>query len=152
MIYGEVSAEGRFRFLSAAHPQPKVFSREFGRFVDISSDRLVTFPPVGMFPRNTEIDERVAASALGYKKSYTVNEIDLLAAGDVLLLFTDGLSEHAGGEYFPASVGRLLAASGDQTAEQICSAMTADLLAAGAPHDDISFVVVKKTREGSRVS
>lgn len=148
MIYGEVSEEGRFRFLSAAHPQPMVFSREFGCFVDISADRLVTFPPVGMFPSIAEIDEPVAFSALGYKQTYTVNEIDLLAAGDVLLLFTDGLSEHAGGEYFPESVARLLAASGEQTAEQICETLKTDLLANAAPHDDISFVVIKKTLGG----
>jgi serine phosphatase RsbU (regulator of sigma subunit) len=146
MIYGEVSAEGRFRFLSAGHPPPKVFSREFGRFVDISADRLVSFPPVGMFASNADPDERVSAGALGYKQTYTINEIDLLADGDILLLFTDGLAEHAGGEYFPASVGRLLASSGDQTAKQICGALKADLLASAAPKDDISFVVMKKTR------
>ena len=144
MIYGEVSEEGRFRFLSAGHPPPKVFSREFGRFVDISADRLLTFPPVGMFPSNAEPDERVAAGALGYKKTYTVNEIDLLATGDVLLLFTDGFSEHAGGEYFPASVGRLLAASADATSEEVCSVLQAGLRDSGEPHDDVSFVVVKK--------
>lgn len=144
MIYGEVSEAGRFRFLSAGHPPPRVFSREFGRFVDISADRLVTFPPVGMFASNTELDERVAAGALGYKESYTINQIDLLAAGDVLLLFTDGFSEHDGGEYFPAAVSRLLAASGDRTAKQICSALKAGLLDSGEPHDDITFVVVKK--------
>ena len=146
MIYGEVSEEGRFRFLSAGHPPPMVFSREFGHFVDISTHRLVSFPPVGMFPSKTQIDEHVAASAVGYKRSYTVNEIDLLAAGDVLLLFTDGLSEHAGGQYFPESVARLLSRSRGQTAEQICAALKSDVLASGAPEDDISFVVVRKTR------
>lgn len=144
MIYGEVSDEGRFRFLSAGHPPPKVFSREFGRFVDISADRLITFPPVGMFPSNAEPDERVAEGPFGYKQTYTVNEIDLLAAGDVLLLFTDGFSEHAGGEYFPGSVARLLAASADGTAEEVCSVLQAGLLDSGEPQDDISFVVVKK--------
>ena len=144
MIYGEVSSEGRFRFLSAGHPQPMVFSREFGRFVDISADRLVTFPPVGMFA-SREPDERVAAGALGYKKTYTVNEIDLLARGDVLLLFTDGFSEHAGGRYFPDEVARLLESAGDWSAERICGELEAGLRASGAAHDDISFVVVKKS-------
>jgi serine phosphatase RsbU (regulator of sigma subunit) len=144
MIYGEVSTEGRFRFLSAGHPSPMVFSREFGSFVHISADRLVTFPPVGLFA-SREPDERVAAGALGFKKTYTVNEIDLLATGDVLLLFTDGFSEHAGDRYFPDSVGRLLASSRDWTAERICAELKSDLLDSGEPHDDISFVVVKKT-------
>jgi serine phosphatase RsbU (regulator of sigma subunit) len=144
MIYGEVSTEGRFRFLSAGHPPPMVFSREYGSFVDISADRMVTFPPVGLFA-STEPGERVAAGALGYKKTYTVNEIDLLASGDVLLLFTDGFSEHAEGRYFPDSVSRLLDATRDWTAERICEALKDDLLESGAPHDDISFVVVKKT-------
>ena len=87
----------------------------------------------------------VAAGALGFKKTYTVNEIDLLATGDVLLLFTDGFSEHAGDRYFPDSVGRLLASSRDWTAERICAELKSDLLDSGEPHDDISFVVVKKT-------
>jgi len=50
MLYGEISDRGGFRFLSAGHQPPRVFSREFGRFMTISDDRLVSVPPVGMLP------------------------------------------------------------------------------------------------------
>lgn len=145
LIYGEISIEGKFRFLTAGHERPVVFSREFGHFMPISEERLVSFPPVGMFPSTADWDDRVDPGHLGYKKPYTVNEIDLLADGDILLLFTDGLSDHGGGSYFPDHLERILAASADQTAEQICMRLQKDLLAFAEPQDDVSFVVIKKT-------
>ena len=45
MIYGEIAGDGTFRFLSAAHPLPRIFSREFDRFVEINPDHLTIFPP-----------------------------------------------------------------------------------------------------------
>jgi serine/threonine protein phosphatase PrpC len=144
MIYGEISDEGRFRFISAGHPRPMVFSREFGRFVRISEEQMVSFPPVGMFPSKV-LNERVDPGKLGFKQPYTVNEIDLLAGGDVLLLYTDGLSEHAGGTYFPKRVEALLAAAGNASAEVVCNRIREDLLAFAPPQDDISFVVIRKT-------
>ncbi len=149
MLYGEISSEGRFRFISAGHPAPRVFSRRLGCFVDIHPDRLVSFPPVGMFPSDADPDERVAPSPLGYKELYQVNEIDLLGFKDVLLLHTDGLSEHGDGEYFPGRVEALLAEVGDLPAATIAERLREDLLEFAAPEDDISFVVVR--RVGRRV-
>jgi len=144
MLYGEISTQGRFRFISAGHPRPMVFSREYGRFVDISEERLVSFPPVGMFPSDAGLSEQVEAGRLEYKQPYTVNEIDLLADGDILLLYTDGLSEHGGGEFFPSRIEQTLAQVGDQRASTICEKMEQDLLAFAPATDDISFVVIKK--------
>lgn len=45
MIYGEISATGMFRFISAGHPYPIVFSNEFDRIMDIAEDRMVRCPP-----------------------------------------------------------------------------------------------------------
>jgi hypothetical protein len=47
-----------------------------------------------------------AASVLGFKEHYQINEWRLMGAGDILLLHTDGLVDHARGDepYFP---GRL---------------------------------------------
>ena len=144
MLYGEIWEQGRFRFISAGHPRPMVFSQEYGRFVDISEDRLVAYPPVGMFPSDAGLSERVEAGRLGFKQPYTVNEIDLLASGDILLLYTDGLSEHAGGRYFPVAVEATLARVRDQPAEVICERLKQEVLAFEAAADDISFVVIKK--------
>lgn len=145
MLYGEISKRGRFRFISAGHPRPMVFSREYGHFVDISEDRLVSYPPVGMFPSDSGLSERVEAGRLGTKQPYTVNEIDLLASGDILLLYTDGLSEHGEGAYFPAAVETTLASIQDQSAAVICERMEKDVRAFAPAMDDISFVVIKKS-------
>lgn len=145
MIYGEISDEGRFRFISAGHPRPMVFSREFGEFVEITDDRMVAYPPVGMFP-SKDLNERVEPGELGYKRPYTVNEIDLLANGDLLFLYTDGLSEHGGGEYFPRAIEGQLAELGDESAEAVCELLRDDLVSFASPQDDISFVVIKKTQ------
>lgn len=145
MVYGEIWDDGRFRFISAGHPRPMVYSREFGRFVEISEKRLVSYPPVGMFPSDTAVNEQVGPGTLGYKMPYTVNEIELLAEGDILLLYTDGLSEHAGGRYFPGILESRLAAIQDRPALEICQAVTEDALTYAPAEDDISLVVIKKT-------
>jgi serine phosphatase RsbU (regulator of sigma subunit) len=144
MIYGEISDRGRFRFISAGHHPPLVFSREFGRFMPISRDRLVSFPPVGVFPSVDDMDERRRTNLFGYKKRYEVNEINLLAPGDILLLSTDGLAEHAGGRYFPEGPERCLRELREASAAEICRGLQADLLQQGKPEDDVSFVVIKK--------
>ena len=145
MIYGEISAEGQFRFLSAGHQPPAVFSREFGRFMKIADDRLISFPPVGMMPSSADPDDTAHSSLLGYKKTYEVNEINLLNVGDILLLHTDGLAEHAKDGYFPERVERLLADHGHEPAAAICERLEKDLLETAPPEDDISVVVIKKT-------
>ncbi len=145
MIYGEISAGGKFRFVSAGHQPPAVFSREFRRFMKISPDRLVALPPVGMFPAGSDLDRAKHPSLVHYKKRYEVNEINLLAVGDILLLHTDGLAEHAGGDYFPGAVETLLSQVGDVSSEQICARLRDSLLAAARPQDDISVVVIRKT-------
>lgn len=144
MIYGEISDEGAFRFISAGHPPPMVFSREFGRFMPISKELLISFPPLGMFPSRPDPDARLYQSRYGYKEAYSVNEIKLLAPGDILLLYTDGLSEHAGGGFFPQHVERVLADSAALGASALCERLRQAILAAGAPDDDISVVVIKK--------
>jgi serine phosphatase RsbU (regulator of sigma subunit) len=147
MIYGEISTEGKFRFISAGHQPPAVFSREFGRFMPISPDRLVSFPPVGMLPSSADLDDRRNPSIYGYKRRYEVNEINLLAVGDILLLHTDGLSEHDGGRYFPAELERLLAAHRDAPADQVCQALRESFQAVAPQADDVTVVVIKKVSE-----
>ena len=145
MIYGEISEGGKLRFLSAGHPPPAVFSREFGRFMKSSEDRLVALPPVGLQPSVADPDRRRHPSLHGYMRRYEVNEINLLATGDILLLHTDGLSEHAEGAFFPDRVEPLLADSGDASAGEICERLRQALLAEAPPNDDITVVVLKKT-------
>ncbi|MDI9613557.1 MAG: PP2C family protein-serine/threonine phosphatase [Acidobacteriota bacterium] len=142
LIYGEISSTGRFRFICAGHPQPLVFSREYDRFVEISPDRLVSFPPIGLQLSEDDDDVRMFPRVLGYKKRYTVNELNLMGRGDVLLLYSDGLVD----PFSPYSQDRLeraVSAARDGSAEDICRGILADRHNAARPDDDLSLVVIK---------
>ncbi|MFH1965270.1 MAG: PP2C family protein-serine/threonine phosphatase [Acidobacteriota bacterium] len=146
LIYGEISEDGRFRFMSAAQPIPVVFSRKFDRIVDIHPDSLETFPPIGTIPSYEDIDRNTTQTVLGFKERYTLNEINLMGHGDILLLYTDGLFELSDGrqDYFPDSLEDLLRRHKDNSARQIAEALKIDILSFSRPHDDVSFVVIKK--------
>lgn len=145
VIYGEIAQNGDFTFLNAGSPPPVIFSREFGRLVDINADRLTTFYPIGLFPSEQNLDHsRVAASMT--KKPFTTNRLTLLSPGDILLLFSDGLQDHTRGEedYFPDHLEALLRKVHDLPARGICDAIAADVAAYGPAADDISMIVVKR--------
>ncbi len=142
LIYGEISNTGRFRFVSAGHPPPLVFSREYDRFVEITSDRLVSYPPVGLQPSEDNVDARLYQPALGYKKHYTVNELNLMGQGDVLLLYTDGLLDPFS-SYSQARLERAVSQASGGTAKQICEFILEDRKAAAEQIDDLSLVVIK---------
>jgi serine phosphatase RsbU (regulator of sigma subunit) len=128
MLYGEISDRGRFRYLSAGHPTPLVFSREFGRLISLEPERRRSQGLVGL-SRSSE---------------FPVNEIDLLASGDILLLATDGLTEHADGTYVADELPRLLAGSAGLSAAEICDRLVASIRAWADPADDVTAVVVKR--------
>ncbi len=146
LIYGEISEDGRFRFMVAAQPIPVVFSRKFDRIVDIHHESLETYPPIGTIPSYEDIDRKTTQTVLGFKEKYTLNEINLMGNGDILLLFTDGLSELSRDEeeYFPSRLEAVLRKYKDETARNIAEAIKLDLLAFTCPHDDVSFVVIKR--------
>jgi len=144
MIYGEISTSGVFRFISAGHPPPIVFSRRFARIADIAADRLKRYPPIGIVPSGDDVDRALLEGAPRFKDRYSVNEISLLGAGDVLLLATDGVFEHGEGSYFPDVLEKDLARTRDLSAREISNALKRSILDFAAPADDISFVVIKR--------
>lgn len=146
MIYGEISEDGTFRFISAAHPMPVVFSNRYDRIVDISADTMTKFPPIGLLPSYDDVDRNASQSVLGFKKKYEVNEINLMGAGDILLLYTDGLSEHRRGEdfYFPDRLEARLREVKGLSARQIFGAVREDMWRFDRSSDDVSFVVIKR--------
>jgi len=148
MIYGEISEKGIFRFISAGHPPPMIFSAEFDCFVRIDPARLRTFFPVGMFPNEAGIEERMEPRPRVYKKKYTVNEVNLMAPGDILFLFTDGLSDHAadGQSYVPGRFESVVRACKHLPAREIVAAVRADMEAFAPAADDTSLVVIKRAR------
>jgi serine phosphatase RsbU (regulator of sigma subunit) len=142
LIYGEISSSGRFRFISAGHPQPLVFSREYDRFVEISQDRLVSYPPLGLQLNEDHADAGIYHRALGYKKRYTVNELNLMGQGDVLLLYTDGLLDPFS-PYTQDRLERAVSNVKDKPAKEICESILDDRNAAVEQSDDLSLVVIK---------
>jgi serine phosphatase RsbU (regulator of sigma subunit) len=142
LIYGEISHTGRFRFISAGHPQPLVFSREYDRLVEISQDRLVSYPPIGLQLSEDDADAKLYPRALGYKKCYTVNELNLMGQGDVLLLYTDGLLDPFS-SYTQKQLERAVSRARDCTAKEICDAILGDRKASAELTDDLSLVVIK---------
>jgi len=147
MIYGEIAQDATFRFLSAAHPPPVVFSKYHERFMEVSQDLCTSFPPIGTLPSNDVIDRRMTPSSLGFKERYLLNEWTLMGVGDILLLYTDGLLEHTrGGEsYFPHHVEDIVRQVKHNPARTIFEAIKTSVLDFAPPSDDVSVVVIKRT-------
>ena len=84
---------------------------------------------------------------IGFKDRYRLNEWTLMGAGDILLLYTDGLLEHSreNEAYFPQRVEKTVRSVKHQAAKQIFEAIKLDVLDFAAPSDDISVVVIKRT-------
>jgi serine phosphatase RsbU (regulator of sigma subunit) len=146
MIYGEIHRNGTFRFISAGHHPPLIFSNEYHRFVEIHPGLLVSFPPIGTMPSKSDPDPLMQPSVLGYKEKYTVNELKLMAGGDILLLCSDGLieHEHEGKAYFPGRLEATIGRCKRESSRRIVEEIRRDMLDFGPPADDVSFVVIKK--------
>jgi serine phosphatase RsbU (regulator of sigma subunit) len=148
MIYGEISETGSFHFISAGHPPPIVFSYDFNKIVEISGDRLTTFPPIATMPSKEQLHIEFHDNLLGYKEKYTINELNLMGKGDIMILYSDGFSEHAdesGEEYFKTRLENKLRELKDSTSKNIFLTIRDDLLGFAAPADDLSFIVIKRT-------
>jgi serine phosphatase RsbU (regulator of sigma subunit) len=146
MIYGEIAEDATFRFLSAAMPFPAVFSRAHGRFMEVDPELCRTFPPVGMLPSWDVIDRNTTTSDLGFKDHYQENKWLLMGAGDILLLHTDGLTDHRRDEeaYFPSHLERALRQVAHLRSREIFDAIKADFLDFARPTDDVSLVIIKR--------
>lgn len=155
MLYGEISSDGRFSFLSAGHPAPVVYSREYERLMPIDPERLQAMFPIGMFPSEDSVDRDRLGSSYALKKRYPVNTLQLLNTGDLLVLYTDGLQgceppdddtvvvEPSSGP----SLSRLeavLRQTHDRPLAEIATAVEVDVLDSGRPDDDVSVVFVRR--------
>lgn len=147
MIYGEIAQDATFRFLSAAHPPPVVFSNQHNRFMEVSADLCTSFPPIGTLPSKDVIDRNTTHSVLGFKDKYKLNEWRLMGRGDILLLYTDGLLEHARSSepYFPQRLEQTVRTVKHHGAREIFEAIKTDALDFATPVDDMSIVVIKRT-------
>ena len=101
-------------------------------------------PPLGIQPSLQVIDRVANESPFGFKDEYEVHEWALLGSGDILLLYADGVSEHADDRYCPDRLEDQLRKVKHRSAREICEAILADMLALSAPSDDITLVIVKR--------
>ncbi|HLQ78268.1 MAG TPA: PP2C family protein-serine/threonine phosphatase [Terriglobia bacterium] len=147
MIYGEISEDCTFRFLSAAHPPPVVFSSQHDRFMEVSEDLCTSFPPIGTLPSDNVIDRNRSKSVLGFKNQYELNEWSLMGSGDILLLYTDGFIDHVrnGDAYFPKHLEQKIREVKGGSARQIFEAIRTHFLEFADLSDDASIVVIKRT-------
>jgi serine phosphatase RsbU (regulator of sigma subunit) len=145
LIYGEIAEDAHFRFLSAGQPFPAVFSSRHERFMEVSPQLCVSFPPLGMMPSLDTIDRSTTTSLLGFKEHYELNEWWLMGRGDILLMHTDGLAEHQRGDesYFPRHLEATLRSVKHLSAREIFEAIKADAVDFSPPADDMGFVVIK---------
>ena len=145
-VYGEISEDATFRFLLAGHPPPIVFSAANDRFMEVDRDKCISFPPLGTFPSKSVVDWHRSKSVMGFKEPYEVNKWTLMGSGDILLLYTDGLQEHARGDdpYFPDRLEHTIRGAKHLSATDIVHTILDDLRKFANPADDVSLVVIKK--------
>ncbi len=147
MIYGEIQSNGDFRFISAGHPLPLIFSNEYNRIVNIDNLNLVNYPPIGTLPSESDIDGKVPKSILGYKKRYSVNTLNVMGHGDILVLFTDGFSEQKDGQqnYIAERLEEQLKISKHKSAKDIFKDVKEDFINyRGTPDDDATMIFIRK--------
>ena len=115
--------------------------------MEVAKELCVSFPPLGLLPSIGVIDRNMTTSILGFKEHYEMNEWVLMAAGDILLMGTDGLTEHSRGQesYAPDHLEQKLRDVKDRSAREIFEAIQEDLRAFSPPSDDVSVVVIKRT-------
>lgn len=155
LLYGEISADGQFAFLSAGHPAPVVYSREYSRLMAIDPERLQAMYPIGMFPSEDSVDSDRLGSPYALKKRYPVNTLQLLNTGDVLVLHTDGLlggapavEDDVADPPSGRSLARLeavLRRVHDRPIAEIATAVQQDVVAGGPLEDDVSVVIVRRS-------
>ena len=96
-------------------------------------------------PGNSEI----TVPLLGVKEKYTVNEINLMGRGDILILYTDGLSDHRDAQR-PANISPAASKSGSGRASSFrpgtysSASRTTCWPSTTSPTTTSPFVIIKK--------
>jgi serine phosphatase RsbU (regulator of sigma subunit) len=107
----------------------------------------VSYTPLGLFPSEDDVDATRIPRPIGYKPRYTVNEVNLLGDGDILILHTDGLGDHIredGSAFVPDELEALIRERKHHSAHEIYEEVRERALAFAPLEDDMTVVVIKK--------
>ena len=147
-LYGEIHNDGRFRYVTAGHPAPIIFSNEFEKLQKLDESRTLASTPLGIFPSRFHLDaDHFEMVAKGHHvDKIDVNELHLLMPGDIMFLYTDALTEQRGGElnFAETRMEDVLRAVKDEPARAIHDAVKRELFAFVPREDDLTLVVIKK--------
>ena len=151
LIYAEFHESGEFRFLSAGHPLPLIYSYEQEAICSLHQSSYASSLPMSMFPSDDKHIVEFSNQNIDIINDFITNKSKIPKSGDLVILYSDGLSEHinSSGEpyYDPSSGGRLqevINANKDLRAKDLFYTIKEDLLKFGKQEDDISFVIIKK--------
>ncbi len=145
MIFGEITSAGTFRFMSAGHVSPYIFSKENNVLEDISSKNIYENNlMLGIRPPNSSI-RTYTTGVIGYEPAYHINEWEFLNNGDLFIIYSDGLIDPAqSSQYTPAQLQEVLRETKSLPAKTIVELIVEDRARGGNIDDDISVIVVKK--------
>lgn len=153
LIYAEFFENGDFKFVSAGHPLPLIYSRDYGCVCNLHKSSFTSSLPMSMFHTTAENGERTHQRKPIFT-SFSINSSHIPKAGDLVMLYTDGFSEHRnskGDFYYDQSPngkgGRIqdvINGNPELNARDLYAVIKADLLQFGKPRDDISFVIIRK--------
>lgn len=141
-LYGEIHDDGRFRYVNGGHPHPIYFSSADDKIVKFAGRREGS-TALGVDPAVFRLD----LDTFGNNGEFLVSEIQLLGKGDILLLYTDGLTEQASGEmsFSDTKLEEVLREHKSGTASEIYDAVWKELHAYCPPDDDVTIAVIKKS-------
>ena len=125
MLYGEITPDGDFRFVNFGHPPPLVFSREYGKFMNIDQDHMVQFLALGLEIPEDDPDRSKYVSMKLRKCQISpsdVAEITLMGKGDILFLYTDGVYDGYD-EHDRSEIEKIIHERRDQSARELCNAI-----------------------------
>jgi serine phosphatase RsbU (regulator of sigma subunit) len=125
MLYGEIRTDGRFRFINFGHPPPLVFSAEYGKFVEIDTDRLVQFLPLGLeIPEDHPDRNKYFSMKLRKRQmdSSDVAELTLMSPGDILFLYSDGVYDGSD-QQDRQEIERVISDQKAGSSKEICNAI-----------------------------
>jgi len=153
LIYMELNENGELRFISAGHPLPLIYSYKHEAVCNLHKSSYASSLPMSMFPSNRELVE-INKNTINIFNHFTTNKSSIPQSGDLVILYSDGLSEHMntkGDLYFDPSpegkggrIQEVINKNKDLKAKDLYYIIKDDLLKFGKQDDDISFVIIKK--------